>query len=68
MFQRTVLADLYMRADGPAPPPSKAMIWRVVTDADAEVFDATVGEWLMSGLLAQARAKPQARTGMSRWG
>ena len=48
-----VLADLYMRAGaGPAPPPSKATIWRVVTDADAEVFDATVGKWLMSGLLA----------------
>jgi predicted transposase YbfD/YdcC len=38
--------------DVPAPPPSKATIWRVVTDADAEVFDATVGKWLMSGLLA----------------
>jgi predicted transposase YbfD/YdcC len=48
-----VLADLYLRAGaGPAPPPSKATIWRVVTDADAEVFDATVGKWLMSGLLA----------------
>ena len=49
-----VLADLYMRAGaGPARPPSKATIWRVVTDADAEVLDATVGEWLMSGLLAE---------------
>jgi hypothetical protein len=49
-----VLADLYMRAGaGPARPPSKATIWRVVTDADAEVFDATVGKWLMSGLLAE---------------
>jgi predicted transposase YbfD/YdcC len=44
-----VLADLYMRAGaGPARPPSRATIWRVVTDADAEVFDATVGRWLMS--------------------
>src|SRR5260370_19480376 len=43
-----------MRAGaGPARPPSKATIWRVVTDADAEVLDATVGEWLMSGLLAE---------------
>jgi hypothetical protein len=44
-----VLADLYMRAGaGPARPPSRATIWRVVTDADAEVFDAMVGRWLMS--------------------
>jgi hypothetical protein len=44
-----VLADLYMRASAnPARPPSKATIWRVVTDADAEVFDAMVGKWLMS--------------------
>jgi predicted transposase YbfD/YdcC len=44
-----VLADLYMRAGAsPARPPSKATIWRVVTDADAEVFDATVGRWLRS--------------------
>ena len=48
-----LLADLYMRAGaGPARPPSKATIWRVITGADAEVFDATVGKWLMSGLLA----------------
>jgi predicted transposase YbfD/YdcC len=46
-----VLADLYMRAGArPAPPPSKTTIWRVITDADAEVFDATVGSWLMSSL------------------
>jgi predicted transposase YbfD/YdcC len=44
-----VLADLYMRAGAsPARPPSKATIWRVVTDADAEVFDAMVGRWLTS--------------------
>jgi len=49
-----VLADLYLRAGaGPARPPSKATIWRVVTDADAQVLDATAGEWLMSGLLAE---------------
>jgi hypothetical protein len=36
-----VLADLYLRAGAaPARPPSKATIWRVITDADAEVFDA----------------------------
>jgi hypothetical protein len=34
-----VLADLYMRAGAsPARPPSKASIWRVLTDAGAEVF------------------------------
>jgi DDE_Tnp_1-associated len=44
-----VLADLYLRAGAaPVRPPSKATIWRVITDADAEVFDATVGRWLMS--------------------
>ena len=44
-----VLADLYLRAGAAAVrPPSKATIWRVITDADAEVFDATVGRWLMS--------------------
>ena len=56
-----VLADLYLRAGaGPARPPSKATIWRVVTDADAEVFDATVGEWLMSGLLAEPAGQDRA--------
>jgi predicted transposase YbfD/YdcC len=44
-----VLAGLYLRAGArPARPPSKSTIWRVVTDADAEVFDATVGRWLTS--------------------
>jgi predicted transposase YbfD/YdcC len=46
---RPVLADLYMRAGAsPARPPSKSTIWRVITDADAEVFDAVVGAWLMA--------------------
>ena len=49
-----VLADLYMRAGArPAAPPSKATIWRVITDADAEVFDASTGSWLMSSLLGE---------------
>jgi predicted transposase YbfD/YdcC len=53
-----VLADLYLRAGAaPAPPPSKATIWRVITDADAEMFDATVGSWLMGGLLAEPAAQ-----------
>ena len=51
-----VLADLYLRAGaGPARPPSKATIWRVITDADADVLDATVGSWLMSTLLRASR-------------
>ena len=50
----SVLADLYLRAGaGPARPPSKATIWRVVTDADADVLDAAVGSWLMSSLLSE---------------
>jgi predicted transposase YbfD/YdcC len=53
-----VLADLYLRAgSGAARPPSKATIWRVVTDADADVFDATVGSWLMSTLLSEPAAR-----------
>ena len=53
-----VLADLYLRTGaGPARPPSKATIWRVVTDADAEVFDATVGSWLMSSLPGEPAAQ-----------
>jgi hypothetical protein len=48
-----VLADLYLRAGAsPARPPSKATIWRVITDADADVFDATVGGWLTGSLPA----------------
>ena len=53
-----VLADLYLRTGaGPARPPSKATIWRVVTDADADVFDATVGSWLTSTLLSEPAAR-----------
>jgi len=53
-----VLADLYLRTGaGAARPPSKATIWRVVTDADADVFDATVGSWLMSALLSEPAAR-----------
>ena len=50
-----VLADLYIRAGAlPAGPPSKTTIWRVLTDADADAFDAAVGRWLMglAGLTA----------------
>ncbi len=44
-----VLVDLYLRSGAaPAPPPSKTTIWRVLTDADAEAFDAAVGTWLMN--------------------
>jgi predicted transposase YbfD/YdcC len=52
-----VLADLYLRAGAsPARPPSKATIWRVLTDADADAFDATVGSWLMSTLPGEPSA------------
>jgi predicted transposase YbfD/YdcC len=44
-----VLADLYLRSGAaPAPPPSKTTIWRVLTDADPEAFDAAIGAWLMN--------------------
>jgi predicted transposase YbfD/YdcC len=56
-----VLAELYLRAGaGLARPPSKATIWRVITDADAEVLDATVGSWLMSSLLARPAGQGSA--------
>jgi predicted transposase YbfD/YdcC len=61
-----VLADLYLRTGAsPARPPSKTTIWRVVTDADAEVFDATVGQWLMS---RQAGREAEAASGADRAG
>ena len=56
-----VLADLYLRAGArPAAAPSKATIWRVVTDADAEVFDAMVGSWLMSRLPGEPPVQDEA--------
>lgn len=54
-----VLAELYIRAGAvPAEPPSKTTIWRVLTDADAEAFDAVIGRWLMG--LAGITAPPAA--------
>lgn len=51
------LAELYMRAGSvPVGPPSKSTIWRVLTDADAEAFDAAIGTWLMNNLLTCASA------------
>ena len=55
----TILADLYLRSGAaPAPPPSKTTIWRVLTDAGTEAFDAAVGTWLMdlAGFTAPAPA------------
>ena len=43
-----VLADLYLRCGaGPALPPSKTTIWRVMTDAGVGELDAAAGTWLM---------------------
>jgi predicted transposase YbfD/YdcC len=56
-----VLADLYLRAGARrVRPPSKATIWRVITDADAEVFDATVGGWLTGRLPGMPAARGEA--------
>jgi predicted transposase YbfD/YdcC len=47
--------SLYRRADPSAvatAPPSKSTIWRVLTGADTQALDATIGTWL----LAQAEA------------
>jgi predicted transposase YbfD/YdcC len=44
-----VLADLSLRAGAiPAGAPSKTTIWRVLTGAGPEMFDAAVGAWLMN--------------------
>jgi hypothetical protein len=54
-----ILADLYLRSGAaPAPPPSKTTIWRVLTGAGAEAFDAAAGTWLMNlaGFTAPATA------------
>jgi predicted transposase YbfD/YdcC len=56
-----VLTDLYLRAGAaPAAPPSRATIWRVITDADAEAFDATVGSWLMGSLAGEPAGQRSA--------
>ncbi len=55
---------------GPTWPPSKATIWHVVvTDADAEVFDVTVGSWLMTILFAELAGQGEAAdiTKASQW-
>jgi len=60
-----VLADLYLRAGAlPVGPPSKTTIWRVLTDADAEAFDAAVGRWL-TGLAGFTTAPPAEGCGDS---
>jgi predicted transposase YbfD/YdcC len=42
------LADLYLRCGaGPALPPSKTTIWRVLTGTGVEELDAAAGTWLM---------------------
>jgi predicted transposase YbfD/YdcC len=43
------LAGLYLRCGaGPALPPSKTTIWRVMTDAGTGELDAAIGTWLMN--------------------
>lgn len=60
-----VLRDLYTRAGGDtrAGPPSKTTIWRVVTGADPEAFDAAVGTWLTRGLSAVVEAAGHTHAG-----
>jgi predicted transposase YbfD/YdcC len=58
-----VLADLYLRCGaGPALPPSKTTIWRVMTDAGTGELDAAAGTWLtgLAGLNGPAAAGPDA--------
>ncbi|MBM0240423.1 ISAs1 family transposase [Micromonospora sp. ATA32] len=46
--------QLYERGQARRPaigPPSKATIWRVVTDTDAQAFDSAIGTWLMARLV-----------------
>jgi predicted transposase YbfD/YdcC len=58
-----VRRDLYIRTGGDAGvgPPSKATIWRVVTNADPDAVDAAVGAWLTRGLAACVEAADQDR-------
>jgi predicted transposase YbfD/YdcC len=59
-----ILTDLYLRSGAaPAPPPSKTTIWRVLTDADTEAFDAAVGTWLMNLAGFTTRAAASGDTG-----
>ncbi|WP_284741781.1 ISAs1 family transposase [Amycolatopsis sp. RTGN1] len=49
--------NLYRRSGAaPAAAPSKATLWRVVTGADPQAFDAAVGTWLTRGLSAMLKA------------
>jgi predicted transposase YbfD/YdcC len=55
--------DLYLRSGAaPAAAPSKATLWRVVTGADRQAFDAAVGTWLTRGLQAVTEAAEHAPT------
>jgi predicted transposase YbfD/YdcC len=56
--------DLYLQsgADPAIGPPSKATIWRVISGADSEAFDAAVGTWLTQGLHAVTEAGECTRT------
>jgi hypothetical protein len=58
-----VLDEVYVRAGGkPAGPPSKSTIWRVLTDADPDAFDAAVGNWLMGLTTAADGVTPDTDT------
>jgi predicted transposase YbfD/YdcC len=56
--------DLYLRsgAEPTTVPPSRTTIWRVLTGADPESFDAAVGTWLTRGLSALTEAAGYTRT------
>lgn len=55
-----VLAGLYRRVGAdPVAAPSKSTIWRVLTDADPDAFDAAVGTWLTN--LARFGSAPAPR-------
>jgi predicted transposase YbfD/YdcC len=57
--------DLYARTGGntQAGPVSRATIWRVLTGADPQAFDAAVGTWLTHGLYAQDEAEQRTPHG-----
>jgi predicted transposase YbfD/YdcC len=60
-----LLVSVYARC-GPASmvpvPPSKATIWRVLTEVDAAAVDAAIGAWLADRAHASGRAKPLSPT------
>lgn len=61
-----VLAGLYRRAGAaPAPAPGKTTIWRVLTDADADLLDEVIGTWLATALAERVDTSAEPENGQT---